>query len=262
MAQNAQVGFSFQFGPVGPEGMTDAQLYAEGMADARLGHELGFDVGWMIEHHFSEYYPTPNPLMFLANVAAKCPGLGLGTSVMVLPWYNPIRFAEDLAMLQTLCEGDLHIGLGRGTAIAEYKAFGIDMASSRERFAELASLFRPAEQLGVFVYETGSGKRYRDSRSGAVGFLSANPRNFHAVPDDSRVFTGRRPLFSRDQRRKASIHGALHESRGDSRPPLPNGRRCRLRSSLLRDLNTPRVFLALVSRSTGASRYRAGRENP
>ncbi len=136
MARNPQIGFSFQFGPVGDTGMSDAQLYAEAMADAQLGQQLGFDVGWMIEHHFSEYYPTPNPLMFLANVAAKCPGLGLGTSVMVLPWYNPVRFAEDLAMLQTLSEGELHIGLGRGTAIAEYKAFEIDMASSRERFAE------------------------------------------------------------------------------------------------------------------------------
>lgn len=136
MAQIPPVSFSFQFGPVGTSGMSDAQLYAEAMADAVLGHKLGYKVGWMIEHHFSEYYPTPNPLLFLANVASKCPGLGLGTSVMVLPWYNPIRFAEDLAMLQTLAGSELHVGLGRGTAIAEYKAFEIDMASSRERFAE------------------------------------------------------------------------------------------------------------------------------
>ena len=56
----------------------------------------------MVEHHFSDYYPTPNPLMFLSHIAAACPGLGLGTAVMVLPWYDPVRFAEDVAMLATL----------------------------------------------------------------------------------------------------------------------------------------------------------------
>lgn len=136
------VTFSFQFGPVGSAGMPDEALYREGLADAAFGHSLGYRVGWMIEHHFSEYYPTPNPLMFLSNVAATCPGLGLGTSVMVLPWYNPIRFAEDVAMLQTLSRAELHIGLGRGTAKAEYDAFQIDMSSARECFAEYLDVVR------------------------------------------------------------------------------------------------------------------------
>lgn len=130
------VSFSFQFGPVGPAGMSDEALYREGIEDAKFGHALGYKIGWMIEHHFSEYYPTPNPLVYLSNVAATCPGLGLGTSVMVLPWYNPLRFAEDVAMLQTLSQAELHIGIGRGTAKAEYDAFQIDMSSARECFAE------------------------------------------------------------------------------------------------------------------------------
>jgi alkanesulfonate monooxygenase SsuD/methylene tetrahydromethanopterin reductase-like flavin-dependent oxidoreductase (luciferase family) len=136
--------FAFQFGPVGVAGTSDIELYGEAIADAKLGHELGFSVGWMIEHHFSDYYPTPNPLVFLSHIAAICPGLGLGTSVMVLPWYNPIRFAEDLMMLQLLSGADLHIGVGRGTAKLEYDAFGLRMEESRERFSESLSIVKRA----------------------------------------------------------------------------------------------------------------------
>lgn len=147
------VTFSFQFGPVGPAGMSDEALYREGVADAVYGHSLGYEIGWMIEHHFSEYYPTPNPLMYLSNVAAACPGLGLGTSVMVLPWYNPLRFAEDIAMLQTLSQADLHIGIGRGTAKAEYDAFQVDMGSARESFAEYWDLISHLLAGGKSTYD-------------------------------------------------------------------------------------------------------------
>ena len=85
--------FACQLSPVERPGTSDFRLYDEAMSDARLGHALGYTTGWVIEHHFSDYYPVPNPLMLLSNVAAQCPGFGLGTSVMVLPWYNPIRLA-------------------------------------------------------------------------------------------------------------------------------------------------------------------------
>jgi alkanesulfonate monooxygenase SsuD/methylene tetrahydromethanopterin reductase-like flavin-dependent oxidoreductase (luciferase family) len=133
---NRGLHFAYQIGAVGAAGMDDRTLYREAIADARLLQEKGFDSAWMVEHHFSDYYPQPNPFLFLSHIAAACPGLGLGTSVMVLPWYDPIRFAEDLAMLVNLTEGDLHIGMGRGTAKSEYDAFGIHMETARDRFRE------------------------------------------------------------------------------------------------------------------------------
>jgi len=153
MTNPPPISFSFQFGPVGSIGLSDEALYREAVADAKHGHALGYSVGWMIEHHFSEYYPTPNPLVFLATIAGLCPGLGLGTSVMVLPWYPPARFAEDVAMLQTLSQAELHIGLGRGTAKAEYTAFQIDMESARDRFAEHWDVVRRLLSGGKFTHE-------------------------------------------------------------------------------------------------------------
>lgn len=145
--------FAYQIGAVGEAGSSDAELYGEALSDAELIHRLGYDAAWVIEHHFSDYYPQPNPLLLLSHVAAKCPGLGLGTAVMVLPWYNPIRFAEDIAMLQTLSSGELHIGMGRGTAKSEYDAFGISMETARSRFSEAWELTRLALKGDPFTFE-------------------------------------------------------------------------------------------------------------
>jgi alkanesulfonate monooxygenase SsuD/methylene tetrahydromethanopterin reductase-like flavin-dependent oxidoreductase (luciferase family) len=145
--------FAFQIAPVSNDGdASDASMYASALEDARLGHSLGLSTGWIIEHHFTDYYPTPNPLMMLSHVAAACPGLGLGTSVMVLPWYHPLRFAEDIAMLQTMATGDLHIGIGRGTAKLEYDAFQVDMTEARERFEESWAIVRTALEGRSFKY--------------------------------------------------------------------------------------------------------------
>ncbi len=147
-------GFAFQIGAVGEPGLTDRALYREAIADAELMHRQGaWDAAWMVEHHFSDYYPQPNPLLFLSHIAAACPGLGLGTAVMVLPWYDPVRFAEDLAMLATLSDGPLHIGMGRGTAKSEYDAFGIPMEEARDRFRECWDFTHRAFQGGAFTYQ-------------------------------------------------------------------------------------------------------------
>jgi alkanesulfonate monooxygenase SsuD/methylene tetrahydromethanopterin reductase-like flavin-dependent oxidoreductase (luciferase family) len=54
----------------------------------------------------------------------------------VLPWYHPLRLAEEIAMLNSLTRGTLHLGIGRGTAKMEYDAYNVDMNEARARFAE------------------------------------------------------------------------------------------------------------------------------
>ena len=56
---------------------------------------------------------------------------------LVLPWYHPLRLAEEIAMLNSLTKGTLHLGIGRGTAKMEYDAYNIDMNEGRARFAEV-----------------------------------------------------------------------------------------------------------------------------
>lgn len=131
-----EVAFGFQAAPASAAHKPDQALYREVMDDCALGHRLGYDAAWLLEHHFSDYYPTPSPLLFMAHIAAALPDLSLGTSVLVLPWYHPLRLAEEIAMLNSLTRGTLHLGIGRGTAKMEYDAYNVDMNEARARFAE------------------------------------------------------------------------------------------------------------------------------
>src|SRR5437016_3132715 len=75
-------------------------------------------------------------MMMMAHIAVNFPALSFGTSVLVLPWYHPLRLAEEIAMLNSLTRGTLHLGIGRGTAKMEYDAYNVDMNEARARFDE------------------------------------------------------------------------------------------------------------------------------
>ena len=137
MSRRGGIDFAFVAAPVGEEGLSDAALYKEILADCEFAHRAGYRAAWMIEHHFSDYFPTPNPLAFLSHIAARFPDFALGTCVLVTPWYEPLRLAEEIAQLNLLTDQPLHLGLGRGTAKYEYDAFGVPMEESRQRFREV-----------------------------------------------------------------------------------------------------------------------------
>jgi alkanesulfonate monooxygenase SsuD/methylene tetrahydromethanopterin reductase-like flavin-dependent oxidoreductase (luciferase family) len=129
--------FGFQAAAAGNGTESDQKLYQDLLEDCALGSRLGYDAAWLLEHHFSDYYPTPSPLLLMAHIAAQFPDLSLGTSVLVLPWYHPLRLAEEISMLNCLTRGTLHLGIGRGTAKMEYDAYGVDMNEGRARFSEI-----------------------------------------------------------------------------------------------------------------------------
>jgi alkanesulfonate monooxygenase SsuD/methylene tetrahydromethanopterin reductase-like flavin-dependent oxidoreductase (luciferase family) len=150
--------FGFASTPVGPRGHSDEQLYREAIDDARLGHALGYDSAWALEHHFTPYFPQPDLCVYLSHIAAHCPGLGLGTCVIVLPWHHPLRLAEQIAMLSLLSTGDLYLGIGRGTARYEFDRLGVDMTQTREIFEEMLAIIRKGLAGEAFSFE---GKHFR-----------------------------------------------------------------------------------------------------
>ena len=145
--------FGVQTAPSTDTPKSDRILYEEVIEDVQLADRLGYESVWMLEHHFSDYYPTPSPLLFMAHVAALCPNIGLGTSVLVLPWYHPVRIAEEISMLNSLTRGTLHLGLGRGTAKSEYDAYGVSMPEARGRFAETLDIIRKGLSGEEFTHE-------------------------------------------------------------------------------------------------------------
>src|SRR5260221_12560918 len=97
-------------------GRTDVAVVSDHLAVGHLAQPLGFDSLFTLEHHFTGYAMSPAPLQLLAYFAGRTKGITFGTSVIVLPWHDPIRVAEEIALLDILCGGRCPFGLGRGTA--------------------------------------------------------------------------------------------------------------------------------------------------
>jgi alkanesulfonate monooxygenase SsuD/methylene tetrahydromethanopterin reductase-like flavin-dependent oxidoreductase (luciferase family) len=150
--QNA-VDFGFMIAASDIESMSDIELYRGMLDDARFGYEIGFRTVWTPEHHFSSYFPTPSPLMLMSNLAARCPGLALGTMVLVTPWHNPVRLAGEIAMLSLMSDAPLHLGLGRGAAPLEYNAFNLKLEDAKQRFKEVWEVLDLALSGKPFSYE-------------------------------------------------------------------------------------------------------------
>ena len=72
---------------------------------AELAEEVGFDRVWAVEHHFTDYTMTPDPVQFLAAVGGHSKKVKLGTMVVVLPWNDPMRVAEKISMLDCMSDG-------------------------------------------------------------------------------------------------------------------------------------------------------------
>lgn len=142
------VGFGTFFQNLGNE-RTDAEVWQLETGLAARAEPLGFDSVWTVEHHFTDYTMSPNPLQFLSWVAARTERVKLGSMVCVLPWHDPIRLAEEASVLDHLSNGRLVLGIGRGLARAEFDGFGVDMARSRQLFAESAEAILEAFETGV-----------------------------------------------------------------------------------------------------------------
>jgi alkanesulfonate monooxygenase SsuD/methylene tetrahydromethanopterin reductase-like flavin-dependent oxidoreductase (luciferase family) len=122
------------------EGRSDASVLGEHMALGDLAEPLGFDSLWALEHHFTGYAMSPAPMQLLAYYAGRTRRIALGTAVIVLPWHDPIRVAEQIALLDIMCGGRCLFGFGRGAATVEYAGFRIPMEEARPRFVEAARI--------------------------------------------------------------------------------------------------------------------------
>ncbi|PWA12167.1 hypothetical protein DCC39_06960 [Pueribacillus theae] len=139
------------------KGNSEKQIIDEAIEELTYAEELGFDSVWIAEHHFSEYGLIGNPLMLAAHLAAKTKKIRIGTAVTILPFYNPIRLAEDAALVDIMSGGRLDLGVGRGYQPSEFEGFKIDPNESRERFNETVEILTQAWTQGEVNFK---GKHY------------------------------------------------------------------------------------------------------
>jgi alkanesulfonate monooxygenase SsuD/methylene tetrahydromethanopterin reductase-like flavin-dependent oxidoreductase (luciferase family) len=196
------VGMMMIFAAYGWENIGDDQVWDEELRLARQAADLGFDVLWSAEHHFFDYSFCPDNLQLMTYLAGVCPNIDLGTAAVILPWHDPLRVAEQAAVLDHLCKGRLRLGLGRGLARREFAAFRGTMDESRERFDEAAPMIVNALRTGVME---GNGKHYQQPR------IEIRPRPMHSF--DGRIYAVASSEDSIDSAAKLGAHIVMFADR-------------------------------------------------
>ncbi|MBV9329524.1 MAG: LLM class flavin-dependent oxidoreductase [Chloroflexi bacterium] len=174
----------------------------------QAAEDLGYDSGWVAQHHFlNGGGRMPSTLTFLAAVADRTRRIGLGTAIVILPLEDPVRLAEDAAVVDTLSAGRLQLGLGTGSDPLTFAAFGSDLESRRARYAagfqtlrqalrgepirgSDAHLYPPARALDERIWESTlsreSGTRIGQHGSGLLlartAFMSDEPTDQNQLP--------------------------------------------------------------------------------
>ena len=135
------------------KGKTDREVYRNELRLADLAEPLGFESIWGVEHHFTDYTMCPDVLQFLTYMAGRAPTLSLGSMVVVLPWHDPMRAAEEISMLDNISGGRMILGLGRGAGKVEFDGFRLSMDESRPRFVECAETVLRGLETGYCEYD-------------------------------------------------------------------------------------------------------------
>jgi natural product biosynthesis luciferase-like monooxygenase protein len=129
------------------------ELYARWLEQIDAAENLGFDSLWITEHHFRHFGGMmPSPSVILAAAAQRTRRLRLGCAVSILPMHNPLRIAEEFAMVDLLSNGRLNFGAGRGMHPTEYAVFGYDWKNAQSRLPEALDIVIKAWTDGEFEW--------------------------------------------------------------------------------------------------------------
>lgn len=185
-----------------------ADRYRFALEQISHADQLGFASAWVAQHHFGEREGgLPSPLVLLAAAAQRTQRIALATAVVTLPIDDPLRVAEDAAVLDALSGGRVQLGIAAGGTPASFPAFGRSPAARRELFAEHLEVLRDAL--------AGRGVRGTDSRIyPAAGDLGQRiwQATFSAGGGTRAGADGDGLLLSRTQPRPEGEHTApLHE---------------------------------------------------
>lgn len=131
---------------------SEQQAYDELLEQIEFTDRLGFNEAWFAEHHHSDYGLIASPNLIIAALARRTKHLRMGNLISVLPLYDPMRFAEECAMLDILTNGRLNVGIGRGVPKDDMK-HRLDRETAQARFDEAVDLLMRAWSGETFSYE-------------------------------------------------------------------------------------------------------------
>jgi len=134
-------------------GTPPQQVFREHVEQVKLADQLGFEIAWFAEHHFSNYCICPSPLMMAARCAGETKTIKLAPAVIVAPLYHPARLLAEIGMVDCLCDGRLVLGVGSGYQPYEFERFGKDLAVAQPMMEELLDLLQLAFTSETFSFD-------------------------------------------------------------------------------------------------------------
>ena len=129
------------------------RVYGDTLELIRLAEDVGLHTAWFAEHHFSNYSLCPSPLMMATHCAAHTSRIRLGTAVLVLPLYHPVRMLEEIGMVDVLSGGRLTIGIGSGYQDYEFARFGVRLEDNWEMTHEILDILEMGLVEGRLRYD-------------------------------------------------------------------------------------------------------------
>ncbi|MGH7800123.1 MAG: LLM class flavin-dependent oxidoreductase [Thermodesulfobacteriota bacterium] len=143
--------YSLQSPPHNP--IPHKQLYAEMLEQVSLAEELGFDSAWLTEHHFIDDGYCTSLLITAPAIAARTRKILIGTGVLLLPLHNPIKLAEDAAVVDIISGGRLILGLGLGYRQEKFDGFGVSLKDRKGCMEEGIEILKKSWKGEAFSFE-------------------------------------------------------------------------------------------------------------
>lgn len=123
-------------------GRRTAAVYAEIIETFVWAESLGFDAAYIFEHHFTDDDYMSSPMVAATAIAARTKRIRIGPDIAILPLYDPVRVAEDGAVLDLISNGRLDFGVGLGYRPEEYAGYGHDIKRKGSRANEALEIIR------------------------------------------------------------------------------------------------------------------------
>jgi alkanesulfonate monooxygenase SsuD/methylene tetrahydromethanopterin reductase-like flavin-dependent oxidoreductase (luciferase family) len=139
--------FSLYLNPQTPGPEHDARIIDETIAQAQRADRAGFRSICLTEHHFNGYNTFGDPFMFGAHLSGRLNNAWIVLTVATLPLHHPIRFAEQVNLLDQLHDGRVVVGIGAGGSPIESEGLGADLDERYAMLADNLAIARSAWQL-------------------------------------------------------------------------------------------------------------------
>jgi alkanesulfonate monooxygenase SsuD/methylene tetrahydromethanopterin reductase-like flavin-dependent oxidoreductase (luciferase family) len=134
--------FDFRNPPMADTSMADR--YAAALDMAAWADRLGCMTIAVSEHHGSSDGYLPSPIPMLAAMAARTTDVRFMTAALIAPFYDPLRLAEDLIVLDNLSRGRVDVLVAGGYVREEFALFDVPMGERGRRVTEAVAVLRSA----------------------------------------------------------------------------------------------------------------------